>query len=334
MKCLQLTAQHKLNRLEVLEPVDDDGADVSLKVKYCGICRTDAKMWDKGQRDLLLPRILGHEFCGYDSCNRLFIVWPAKSCGTCFQCLSGNENLCSHIEILGFHRDGGMAEFSVVPEDSLICVPGDLEPALSIFAEPMACGINALQQLDGSGKLKECEFRRTGGGNLLIFGGGTCGLLIALAAKEYGLTPFVVEKNDKKGAKCEPFKTISGIETGADIPVDRKFDYVINAAASSDTLFSGIRSLCAGGKFVLFSGLNRDFQFSAEILNELHYRQLTLVGAYGCTKRQMIEAVEIITKNQNAVKTLIEDFIKLDDVEKTMPAVLSGNKLRYIIKFQ
>jgi D-arabinose 1-dehydrogenase-like Zn-dependent alcohol dehydrogenase len=40
-------------------------SEVMLKVAYCAICRTDAKMWSSGHRDLVLPRVLGHEICGF-----------------------------------------------------------------------------------------------------------------------------------------------------------------------------------------------------------------------------------------------------------------------------
>ena len=83
---------------------------VRLKVLSCAICRTDAKMWQQGHRDLLLPRVLGHEIAGInENDGKMYTVWPGQSCGLCNYCLAGRENLCEEMKIIGFHSDGGFA---------------------------------------------------------------------------------------------------------------------------------------------------------------------------------------------------------------------------------
>jgi D-arabinose 1-dehydrogenase-like Zn-dependent alcohol dehydrogenase len=57
-----------------------------IKISHCAIRRTDAKAWQNGQRDLVLPRILGHEICRkHELTGERYVVWPGKSCGTCEQ---------------------------------------------------------------------------------------------------------------------------------------------------------------------------------------------------------------------------------------------------------
>lgn len=360
MKNLRLLNSHNLQYTDTHKPSLVDG-EVLLKVKYCGICRTDAKMWESGQRDLTLPRVLGHEFCGIDSDNRTFVVWPAKKCGICEQCLNNNENLCSEVEIIGFHRDGGMAEYVNVPKESLIELPTNLPEELSIFAEPMACGINALNQLGinpTSGfndSNNSCELRK-----IIIFGGGTCGLLLALVAKQYGLEPTIIEIDPKKREKSLLFIEITGISMNDSIentisinhnqrdmnlkhiankecdiknPTcgDQTFDYGINATADLNSLEEGIKIIKPLGEFCIFSGFNSSKKIPASVINEVHYRQLKLCGAYGCTKSGMVEAIDIIDKNRDAITTLIEDFITLKEVETELPKIISGETFRYII---
>ncbi len=326
MKSLQLTKKEKLHFAEIIKSPPQEG-ELRLKVKFCGICRTDAKMYFEGQRDLRMPRILGHEFCGTDSEGRTFAVWPAKSCGTCKYCRSGSENLCPTIEIIGFHRDGAMAEYINVPKASLIELPKNLPAHFAIFAEPMACGINALQQMTKN----SCELRNNDNHNLLIIGGGTCGLLLAIVAKAYGLQVSLFESSHKKTVKSKAFIESSEIEILKNIPDDRSFDYCINATASSESFSIGIKSLKTSGTFSLFSGFSKKDTIPANIINEIHYRQLNLTGAYGCTKQQMAEALNIINNNKIAVKSLIEDFIVLEKVEKAMPAIFAGEVFRFII---
>ncbi len=111
MKSLQLVKTGSLVRKDI--PIPVPGADETLlNVTRCAICRTDAKMWGKGHRDLIMPRVLGHEICGIDEkTGRRYALWPGKACGCCGQCRTGSENLCSSMRITGFHTDGGFAEY-------------------------------------------------------------------------------------------------------------------------------------------------------------------------------------------------------------------------------
>ena len=331
MKNLRLLNRHTLQYIDKPKPTLVDG-EVLLKVKYCGICRTDAKMWDSGQRDLTLPRVLGHEFCGINDDGKVFVVWPAKKCGVCEHCLNNNENLCSNVEIIGFHRDGGMAEYVSVPKESLIELDSGFPKELSIFAEPMACGINALKQFGISptsgfnGSNNSCGLRK-----IIIFGGGTCGLLLALVAKQYRLEPTIIEIDPKKREKSLPFKKITGIAINEKIPEKETFDYGINATSDLRSLEEGIKIIKPLGGFCIFSGFNSSEKISASVINEIHYRQLKLCGGYGCTKSGMVDAIDIIDKNRDAIKTLIEDFITLKEVETVLPKIISGETFRYII---
>lgn len=89
-----------------------------VTVLRCAICRTDAKMWDQGHRDLVFPRVLGHEMVVADAHGQRYIVWPGKSCRTCGFCKTGRENLCEEMKITGFHHDGGFAGQALLPADS------------------------------------------------------------------------------------------------------------------------------------------------------------------------------------------------------------------------
>lgn len=96
-----------------------------VKVAVAGLCRTDLKIVEAGHRDLVLPRIPAEEVVGTvcelgpNTDKRLLgkrvYVYPGTSCGECGPCRSGAENLCSRMRIMGFHRDGGFAEYVATP---------------------------------------------------------------------------------------------------------------------------------------------------------------------------------------------------------------------------
>lgn len=326
MKALELT---KINRLEFKDlslPEPKEG-QVKVKVTHCALCRTDAKMWERGHRDLILPRILGHEFCGIRKDNeKRCVAWPGKACGLCYHCRCGCENLCTNMSILGFHKNGGLAGYAIVPESSLIDVPEGLSGDIACLAEPLSCTLNALKMAD----IME-------GQSVLIFGAGPVGLLMAMAVKYRGANPFISEINDEKLERSRNFRKIVGISI-VDGFTSLGFDVAINAAPSPDTFPEGIKKIRSGGCFCIFSGLipGKVVQTSEflKAINEIHYRQLRVTGAYGCTREQIRLSLDMLNKYQGVVKLLIERYINLEDVTEVLPEILSGRVFKYVVKIK
>jgi len=293
-----------------------------LKVTHCALCRTDAKMWQKGHRDLVLPRIMGHEICGISVENgKRFVAWPGRACGHCDPCRKGHENLCSEMQITGFHKNGGLAEYVGVAESGLTPVPDGLPGDIASLAEPLACGINALQQT-GLGKEDK----------LLIYGAGTVGLLMSLAARAQDAVPFIRDICPAKLAKSEDFRDKIGVAC-AEKSGNPDFDVVVNAAPASETFLKGLCDLKPGGCFCLFSGLTDALPIPVSALNDIHYRQLRVVGAYGCTRDQMKMAVDILRDFKTEVKCLIEDHVELKQVPAMLSKILEGKALKFVVRF-
>jgi len=135
------------------------------------------------------------------------------------------------MSILGFHKNGGYAEFVAAPASSLIAVPADLPGHLACLAEPLASALNALEQI----KLSR-------GTSILIYGGGALGLLMAMAAREAGAEPFVVETNQRKLERSQEFRSSFGIAGGLDCR-RTEFDAVINATPNFTTFPDGLSKL-------------------------------------------------------------------------------------------
>lgn len=320
MKALVLKEINSLHLADIKVP-DCTSNETLLKVDCCAVCRTDAKMWSQGQRDLVLPRVLGHEICGRTlNSEERYVVWPASACNNCSYCTTGKENLCGSIQVIGFHRDGGFAEYAKVPKASLLKVPDNVPSEIACMTELLSSAINAVEQIDLRGKQK-----------VLIFGGGPAGLLLGLACKHWGAQPLVVERNPEKIKLVSEFCKETSIPLSSTV-TDECFDAAINAAPDLNTLVDGVRKLRPGGKFCLFSGITNMDHLSADLLNEVHYRQLTLVGAYGSTKRQMELALKIFSSNPEPIGLLIHRIINLEEVPTVLPKILCGGTLKYIVK--
>jgi threonine dehydrogenase-like Zn-dependent dehydrogenase len=322
MKALVLEGIKKIHITNVKTPSCND-AEMLLKVSHCAVCRTDAKMWFQGQRDLVLPRVLGHEICGQplDS-NEQFIVWPAITCNNCHYCKNGIENLCSNIQVIGFHQNGGFAQYIKVPKESLIKIPKTVPPEIACMTELLSSAINAIEQVN----LQQTQ-------KVLIFGGGPAGLMLGLACKYFGADPFIVEKDPKKLEKIAQFCKKANIHISNVTALD-KFNIAINATPDPDTLLEGVLKLNSGGKYCLYSGFTRNISIPSDLLNEVHYKQLNITGAYGSTKRQMEIALKIVESNTQIIRLLIHKIISLENVPAALPEILQGQNLKYIVDLQ
>ncbi|MBN2039081.1 MAG: nicotinate-nucleotide--dimethylbenzimidazole phosphoribosyltransferase [Spirochaetes bacterium] len=290
-----------------------------LNVLCCAVCRTDAKMWQQGHRDLVFPRVLGHEMVAEDDAGSRYIVWPGSSCGKCVYCKTGRENLCEEMKISGFHSDGGFADHVLVPDSSLIPVSKSMDIAAGCFAEPVGCVVHAFDRLN----LKQND-------RVLIYGGGTMGLLTALYAKAHGLFPLIIEKSFEKINKAGGFLKRTEIECVKDT-VESEYDAVINACADYIAFCQAITKTAKGGRISFFSGLTKNEHIETNLLNLVHYKEIELSGVYGMNKKDMVQAVNFIEKYQDDIKLLIEDTVPPVKIPELMEKVLSGDNFKYII---
>lgn len=336
MKRLVLKSLKSLEFEESDIPVPPQGFSL-LKVLCCAICKTDAKMWNQGHRDLVFPRVLGHEMVVEDSKQR-YVVWPGQSCGSCRYCIEGRENLCNKIRITGFDHDGGFAEFVVVPNSSLVPLPprAVIPDTIGCFAEPVGCVLNALSHLELEPKER-----------VLIYGGGTLGLIAALACCNIGSTVCVIEKQEEKIEKISPF--VQKLESSFHNPnqpldapiiscvkdtVESEFDAVINCCADYTALNMAIIKAAKGGKISFFSGISKNEHIETNLVNLLHYKEVEMTGVYGLTPKNMLDAISFIEANIPFLQMLVEDVVMPQKAVELMPQILSGSSLKYIIDFR
>jgi len=314
-----------IRRLET-EPVPETAPDtaddrVQVDVLACAVCRTDAKMWDQGHRDLVFPRVLGHEMVVRDAYGRKFIVWPGKSCGACPYCRAGRENLCEDMKITGFHTDGGFSHRALLPAGSLIPMPDGLDLYTACFAEPVGCVINAFEKMP-----------LAPGKRLLIFGGGTMGLITAIYARHAGLDPLIMEKDAAKIRKISPILEELGL-TCVKETQDSRFDLVMNACPDHTAFCQAVTKVDKGGHISFFSGITKNETVETNLLNLVHYREASVSGAYGMKKADMEKAVPFLVSHTRELGLLIEAVVPPEQAPDLLPRVLNGQHLKYILDF-
>ena len=127
MSAMVLEAQKQPLRLMQV-PVPKPGPEqVLVRVRACGVCRTDLHIVDGDLTQPKLPLILGHQIVGvvartgeqagrFRVGERIGVPWLGYTDGTCRYCRKGQENLCDHPLFTGYSIDGGFAEYAVADQ--------------------------------------------------------------------------------------------------------------------------------------------------------------------------------------------------------------------------
>src|SRR5256885_5234463 len=120
-------------RLELRELPDPrpQAGQVLLRVRACGVCRTDLHIADGELPDPRLPLVPGHEIVGiveegagrFARGTRVGVPWLGWTCGVCGYCRSGRENLCERARFTGYQIDGGYAEYTVADARYCFALP-------------------------------------------------------------------------------------------------------------------------------------------------------------------------------------------------------------------
>ena len=163
-----------LELVEVADPKPGSG-QILVRVRACGVCRTDLHVADGELREPKLPLILGHEIVGLtEDGRRVGIPWLGWTCGECAYCRAGRENLCDRARFTGYQLDGGYAEMAVADERYCFSLPDQYS---DVEAAPLLCaGLIGHRCLRMAG-----DARRLG-----IYGFGAAAHLVVQVAKHEG----------------------------------------------------------------------------------------------------------------------------------------------------
>jgi alcohol dehydrogenase, propanol-preferring len=126
-------------------PAPEPGAGQALlRVRACGVCRTDLHVLDGELTRPKLPLVLGHEIVGevvasagrFATGDRVGVPWLGWTCGVCPYCRAGRENLCDRARFTGYDLDGGYAELCVADERFCFPIPHAYP---DVEAAPLLC---------------------------------------------------------------------------------------------------------------------------------------------------------------------------------------------------
>src|ERR671917_710194 len=180
-----------LRAAELPVPEPGDG-EVLVRVRACGVCRTDLHVLDGEIRGAKLPIVPGHQIVGTieGSGERVGVPWLGWTCGVCAYCRSERENLCDRARFTGCDRDGGFAEYAVA--DRRFCFP--LPDAFDdLQAAPLLC----------AGLIGHRALRMSGDAERLgLYGFGAAAHIVCQVARHEGRRVFAFTRATDTAAQA------------------------------------------------------------------------------------------------------------------------------------
>ncbi len=233
-----------------IEPHAPGRGQVRLRVRACGVCRTDLHVMDGDLAEPKLPLVLGHQIVGeveslgegvdqISPGDRVGVPWLGWTCGTCRYCTTGRENLCAEARFTGYQIDGGFAELAVA--DARFCLP---IPAgyPDLQAAPLLCaGLIGWRCL----KMAGSDAERLG-----IYGFGAAAHIVTQVARWQGRRVFAFTRPGDE--RAQSFAREIGAEWagGSDQAPPEELDAAILFAPVGELVPIALRAVAPGGTVV------------------------------------------------------------------------------------
>jgi propanol-preferring alcohol dehydrogenase len=227
-----------LRTAEVPEPKVRAG-QLLLRVRACGVCRTDLHLRDGELEPGHLPLVLGHQIVATDEDGRrVGVPWLAWTCGECAYCESGRENLCRRARFTGRDVDGGFAEFAVA--DGRYCFP--LPEGMSdVEIAPLLCG----------GLIGYRALRLAGDGvRLGLYGFGAAAHIVCQVAVHEGRRVFAFTRADDSASQLLALSLGAEWAGDAEAAGPEPLDAAIIFAPVGALVPAALRAVAPGGTVV------------------------------------------------------------------------------------
>lgn len=290
--------------------------EVLVRIRRVGVCGTDYHIVRGTQPYLSYPRVMGHELAGEVvegdedgrfAAGQTVCILPYLSCGTCVACRADKPNCCTRLEVLGVHRDGGLAEYLAVDARFVVDASGlSLEAAAMV--EFLAIGRHAV----GRGAVGSGE-------RVLVVGAGPIGMGVALFAATAGARVTVLDGQAHRAAFCvDRLGAHHAMVLGEDTPAalaaqsdGEMFDCVFDCTGSPAAMEAGFGYVAHGGRYVLVSVVAADIRFNDP---EFHKREATLLGSRNATVADFAAVIAAIRAGEVPIAAMHTHDAPLADV--------------------
>lgn len=330
MKSLVYTAPQKVEVLDKPIPEPKEG-QVRIKVSYCGICGSDIGIYSGKHPRAKAPLILGHEFIGTidktNNCSSKFnlgdrvCAYPLISCGHCFPCENGTPHVCQTLKLIGIDVDGGIAEYVCCDEDVLFKLDDDLSDIAAAVIEPLAVIIRTMHQSN----FKTLD-------TVTITGAGPIGILTAIVLKHSGASRIFIsdiDENRLKICKDMGFETINSAKTDIIEYINAQTNNVgtdiVFECSGAEISALQMTKLCRIGGTICMTGVHKIPH--AVNLQDLNFKEQTLVGSRVYTKREFGQAVEYAKEIEKELESVVTHILPIEKSENVFDLINDKNEM-------
>lgn len=249
MRAMILDAPGQPLRAADLPVPTPEPEQVLIRVRACGVCRTDLHVVDGELTHPKLPLVLGHQIVGtvvevgekvqqFSRGDRLGVPWLGSTCNHCRYCQTGRENLCDRAQFTGYNLDGGYAEYAVADERFCFSIP-DGYPDLQ--AAPLLC----------AGLIGYRSYRMAGDGERLgFYGFGAAAHILIQVARYQGRQVYAFTRpGDTAGQQFA--RDLGAVWAGgSDESPPEKLDAAIIFAPAGQLVPAALQAVAKGGVVV------------------------------------------------------------------------------------
>ena len=304
-----------LRRVPIPEPRPDE---VLIRVRCCGVCRTDLHVRDGELSAAKFPLILGHQIVGTVLAvgrdteglvegQRVGVPWLGRACGSCRNCNAGTENLCERALFTGYQLDGGYAEYAVAQGRLALPLPGSFP---DVQAAPLLCaGLIGYRALSVAGDAR----------HLGLYGFGSSAHILAQVARHQGRKVYAFTRPGD--AVAQAFARRLGAEWagGSDEMPPEALDAAILFAPAGTLVPRALRAIRPGGSVVCAGIHMSDIpSFPYELL----WGERVLRSVANVTRRDGLEFLELAPKVP--IQTEVRRY-NLDQANEALEDLRQGN---------
>ena len=315
--------------------------ELVLRNQVCGVCGTDVHIYhgEPGSADVNPPVVLGHEYSGEVvevgegvtgfAVGDHVTVDPNIYCGHCVYCQNGKKQLCPSMEAIGVTRDGGFAQYSLIPAAQAFKLEPTVPWEAAAMAEPLAC---CLHGIDLAGIQV--------GDKVCVVGGGAIGLLMVQLAKLSGASQIVLsEPNEKRrqvglqlgaNAAIDPTRPDSQ-EVFAQV-LDGGANVVIECVGNVPAVKSAFQFAGKGATVLLFSVPKVDATFDLPLF-DVYKKELTIKGSF-VNPDTHARAVALINSGKVDFGPIITHRFPLDQLPEAIAMQMSDASIKVVVEAQ
>lgn len=334
MQALQYSRPGKLEIIELDKP-NPRPNDLLVKVAYSGICGTDLHIL-KEEAPSSHKVFLGHEFAGivdqvgtriktFKIGDRV-AVNPNNFCGNCNYCKNGQVHFCINIKPIGINKNGGWADFCLVPQNQVSKIPDTIGLDWAALAEPLSCIIHGWDKIQ---PVKSNE-------SICILGGGLIGLLWAIVLRHFGLIRILIsEPNDFRTnqARNLGFEAINPKDLRGKILNGReKFDVIIDCSGNVAAIEEAFDWFNPLGKFLLFGICPEDSNISIQPF-KIFQNELRIIGSV-INPFTFERAIELMAQINQPLEKLGIVYFPLSDYNSAIETAKVGHATKVIFKIR